>query len=205
MANEYATPAELKATLELSDYSFADADIELALTAASRAVEHIANRRFYQDPDAQQKRYYTPDDPCVLRIDDVIELTSVRTDDDGDGVFETTWQPTDYVIEPLNAPTDGKPWTTLRVHPHSPLVFPCVPRSVEVTGRFGWPAVPEPIKEATIILATRLLRRAREAPFGVVGLPALEGGFDGAARVAAADPDVIGLVRPYARNRIVVA
>jgi hypothetical protein len=76
-----------------------------------------------------------------------------------------------------------------------------LPSSVAVTGQFGWPAVPAQVIEATTILATRLLRRAREAPFGVVGL-----GIDGAAvRISRFDPDVGFLLDPLVKGSGVLA
>jgi hypothetical protein len=37
-----------------------------------------------------------------------------------------------------------------------------------VTGQFGWSTSPEDIKAATSILAAKLFKRVREAPFGIV-------------------------------------
>jgi hypothetical protein len=81
------------------------------------------------------------------------------------------------------------------------LYFPtCFPRSVRVTGQFGWSEVPEAVKSATVILATKLVRRAREAPFGVVSI-----GLDGGAmRIARTDPDVMFLLGEYIQNPIAV-
>jgi hypothetical protein len=59
--------------------------------------------------------------------------------------------------------------------------------------------VPAQVKEATSILAARLIRRMREAPFGVV----VVGGIDvgAAARIARVDPDVRFLLEPFTRWR----
>ena len=70
-----------------------------------------------------------------------------------------------------------------------------------MTGVFGWSEVPAPVKQATTIMATRLLRRAREAPFGVVGL-----GLDNApVRIAKIDPDVAFLLNPFVKGGGVLA
>lgn len=204
MANEYATSSELKATLAMTGESFADADIALALTAASRGIDNVCGRRFWADEDADQVRYYNPEAPGCLRIDDLVELTELATDPAGDGSFENVWTlNTDVILEPLNAPADGRPWTELRAHPLGAYRFPCgYPRSVRVTGKFGWAAVPDQVKEATLILASKLMRRAREAPFGVVAVGLEQGG---AMRIARADPDVMFLIGSFIRNRIAVA
>lgn len=195
MANEYATVNELKATLELSGQSFADDDITLALTAASRAVDRHTRRRFWVDADADQVRYYTPADAAHLLIDDLVTLTALAGDDAGDGTFTESWTlNTDFVLEPLNAAADGEPYTAIRVHHNGSRYFrPGHVRSVRVTGKFGWAVVPDEVKQATKIVAAKLVKRAREAPFGVVGF-----GMDGAAvRIVGQDPDVIGLLQPF--------
>lgn len=202
MANEYAELGEMKATLELVGESFADDDIALALTAASRGIDNVCGRRFWLDEDNTSVRYYSPDDECELALDDIVDLQELATDPGGDGTFEETWTVnTDYILEPLNAADDGWPYTCARRHPLSGLYFPtCYPRSVRVTGQFGWSAVPESVKSATVILATKLVRRAREAPFGVVSI-----GLDGGAmRIARTDPDVMFLLGEYMLHRIAV-
>lgn len=202
--NLYATSAELKATLELTGATFADPDIALALEAASRGIDRLCGRRFYPDPDANQTRYYTPEHPGLLRIDDLITLTSLATDPASDGTFADTWTlDTDFVLAPLNAQADGEPWTEIHVRRTGSYRWACgAGRSVRVTGRFGWAAVPVGVKQATVIVASKLMRRAREAPFGVIAV-GLESG--GAMRIARSDPDVMFLVGDLIRTRVAVA
>lgn len=204
MANEYAGLEEIKATLELTGESFADPDISRALTAASRGIDGLCGRRFWLDTDATSVRYYSPDDSCSLDIDDIVVVTTVETDAGGDGTFEQTWTVnTDYVLEPLNAASDGKPYECLRRHPAGAYYLPTAyPRTVKITGQFGWSAVPPEIKEATIILASKLMRRTREAPFGVISI-GLDSGS--AMRIARTDPDVMFLVGDYMLTPIAVA
>lgn len=196
MANEYATPAELRATLELTGETFADADLTLALAAASRGIDQATGRRFFPDPDANQVRHYSPPAADVLLIDDLVTLTSLNVDTDGDGTFEETWVlNTDFVLEPLNAAADSHPWTRLRTHPLRGKQLPWrYPRSVELTGKFGWDEAPDEIKQATVIIASKLVQRAREAPFGIlVGADSL------AVYIARQDPEVMFLIEPYSR------
>ena len=202
--NNYVGLEEFKTTLEIANETFADPDIVIALTSGSRAVEEMCGRRFWRDANANQVRYYNPSNPELLQVDDVITITSLKTDEGGDGTFENTWVlNTDYTREPLNAATEipVAPWTQLRVHPKSTLYFPTgYPRTVELTGMFGWTAVPTQIKLATSLIAHRLLKRAREVPFGIAGI-----GLDGSAvRIVAQDPDVLALVSPFSR-RVLVA
>jgi hypothetical protein len=199
-ANEYATLEQLKATLEIAGETFADDDLQLALSAASRGIDQACDRRFYPDDDAAQERFYSPESERFMKIDDLFELTSLESGT-GDGSFPDTWtENQDFVLEPLNAPFNSEPWSWIEVPTTATLKLPAdTPRSVKLTGRFGWPEVPAQIQEATVVLASKLMRRAREAPFGVVGL-----GIDGAAvRVARTDPDINFLIDPYRQPSVV--
>ena len=196
ISNVYLELEEFKETLSLDGTTFADGDARKALSAASRAIDNVCGRRFYPDTDANQVRLYTPRSGFV-RIDDLVTLTTFKTDDGGDGTYENTWASTDYVLHPINGPADGVPYTKINRHPSGTYSFPTFyPNSVQVTGKFGWAAAPAPIVDATQILASRLVKRRREAPFGIAGV-----GLDGTAvRIAATDPDVQELVAPYVRS-----
>jgi hypothetical protein len=186
----------------LTGETYADADVAVALEAASRGIDKVCNRRFWADADATQIRYYEPLSRDLVRVDDLVTLTTLATDPGGDGTYEETWTVNiDHVLEPYNAPADARPWELISRHPNGNYLFPVgVPRGVKVTGKFGWAAVPPAIVQATTILASQLVRRAREAPFGIVSI-----GFDGAAvRIARSDPNIMflvnGLIRGTARG-----
>lgn len=203
MSTDYLDSNALKASLDLTNESFADADVSLAITAASRALDNLCHRRFWLDADANQQRYYAARSRRLLEIDDLTVFTALDTDENGDGVYEHNWAPnSDFVLEPVNAAgddgaADGEPFTAVRRHPHSMFSLPArMPRGVRVTGQFGWPEIPAAIQEATGILAARLMRRAREAPFGVIGF-AMEA--TSAVHLARQDPDVTMLASSYIR------
>lgn len=197
----YLTADELKATLEMTGTTFADADVTIAIGAASRAVDTITGRRFWLDEDADQFRYYTPHSIRLLQIDDLVVMTSVAIDRSGNGTFSETWTlGTDYVLEPFNAPVEqpARPYETIRVRRLSGRWFPdCIEQSVQVTGQFGWSAVPDDVTAAAGIIAAKLLRRGREAPFGIVTV-----GIDSGAamHIARMDPDVYTLLHDYTRH-----
>jgi hypothetical protein len=201
-APAYITPDQIKDTLTLAGTSYADQDAARAVNAASRAIDELCNRRFYQDPDSAQARYYTPDSPVLLEIDDLVQITSVQSDDNGDGTFENTWTlNTDYLLEPFNAPADlePQPYRWIRAHPLGHFTLPPWPRSVQVTGMFGWPEIPATIEQATLLIAVRLLTVVRSAPLGII---AFEGG---AIRIARADPTVMQLIGDYITHRSAAA
>lgn len=200
--SNYLTLEEVKESIDLSGTSYRDDDIERALAAAELVIENLCEDRFYQDGTAVA-RYYDPEDSATVKLrPSAATIDSVKVDEDGDGVYETTLAATDYVKWPYNAAADAKPWWELRIHPNSSECFPTAyPQSVEVTAKFGWATTPEAVKQATLILATKLLKR-REAPFGIVAFS-----FDGgdAMRIARNDPDVMGLLGPYMRTRVKTA
>ncbi len=198
LANAYVELEQFKSTADLKETNFMDGDIQLALLAASRAVDEICGRRFYADTDATQIRYYTPTRPDHLYIDDLITLTTLLTDPGGDGTYEDTWTTTDYVLEPLNAAADSEPYTAIRVNPRGSFNFTDLyPKTVKLTGKYGWAAVPSAVSEATTILAGRFLKRSREAPSGDAAALALGGA---AVRLTGKDMEVTALLGPYMRH-----
>lgn len=199
----YVQPEQLKATLEMSGFSYADEDIKAAVRSASRHVENHCNRTFVVPGanDAPTTRYYTPQTGEVILIDDLVELVTLETDQDGDGVFERSWtENTEFFLEPLNSAADGRPYTRLALNTYWPSQsFPSWSRrSVKLTGKFGWPLVPDEVPESVTILATRYLRRKREAPLGVVAV-----GVDGeSVKLSKTDPDVASMLEDYVRELV---
>jgi hypothetical protein len=194
----YVELEQLKSSLELSGQTYADRDLGLAINAASRAIDEATGRRFYLDPDTTQVRYYTPDSLRQLETDDIAVLTGVAIDRGANTYSETWTQGVEYVLEPFNAPADYRPYERIVVRRLSGQWFPAyLERSVKVTGQFGWATLPEPIKAATSILAGKLLRRVREAPFGII-TAGIDQGV--AMRIARTDPDVYALIHDFDRR-----
>lgn len=198
MANEYITSTALKKTLSLTGETYADDDITAAISAASRIIDQACRRRFWLD-SSDQTRYYERTDSNLVVIDDLATLTSVKTDPDGTGTYSETWtQNTDFVFGPPNAAADGVPFVAIHRRSQGNYVLPRGERRIQVIGKFGWAAVPSQITQATTIFAARLLKRAREAPFSVVGL-----GFDGVAvRLPKVDPDIMVLIDGFVRSPV---
>lgn len=163
---KYASLTQLKAALGISD-STDDTRLGNVLDDVSRWVDQYCGRRFYVT-EADETRYFTAELAEVLEAGDVVSVTTLATDEDGDRVYERTWAATDFDLEPFNAALDGKPYTELRTAPNGHYAFPTMRRGVKIVGRFGWPAVPDPVREAVIIQAARIFRR-KDAIFGVVG------------------------------------
>ncbi len=189
----YATTAELKVRIGITDATD-DTVLGAVLEAVSRGIDNHCHRFFYQTA-AGTVRYYTPVAAHEVLIDDCVALTAVATDADGDRTYEDTWAATDYDLLPENAGSTD-PYTYIATAPDGDYRFPRVRKGLKLTGTWGWPAVPAPVKEACLIQAARVFKR-KDAPFGIAGSPEM-----GQMRIGRLDPDVLWLLDVY-RNPVV--
>jgi hypothetical protein len=197
----YVTIDSLKETLSLTGQTNIDPNIGLAIETASRAIDLAAGRRFYLDTT---DRYYTAAwGACDIEIGDTQSVTSVTIDTNGDGSYETTWtQGTDFLLDPVNAPVYGEPYTRLTLRRPGGRRFPTYQNAIKVSGSFGWAVPPVGVRQYAAILAAKLLRRPTDAPFGFV----LSGNDLGTiTRLARTDPDFDILMGPYVNIRQLVA
>jgi hypothetical protein len=204
ITNGYATKNQIKAALRIGTADTVDDDlIDNCAGAASRLIDGYCNRKFWSVGSATS-RAYTAEDDYYCSIDDIAGTAlTLKTSSLADGVFDVTWTVTDYQLEPLNGNLDGLTWSYDKIRAVGDYLFPNVNANygtqalVQVTAIFGWPSVPEPVTQATIIQASRLFKRY-DSPLGVAGF-----GDMGAIRVSRAlDPDVAQLVEPYRRMRL---
>jgi len=192
LTNAYCTLAEVKAALAITD-SIDDVPLEAAIHAASRMIDDYTGRFFYQDGTSQVpvSRYFTPIDPFLLAIDDIITVTEVAIDEDLGQTYGTVFAASDFFKEPINNPRRG--WPFSRLLAIGAYIFPSnLPQSVRVKGVWGWSAVPYEVQAATQMQASRIFSR-RQSPFGIAGSPDL-----GTVRLSARlDADVEALLRPF--------
>src|SRR3954469_6115605 len=191
MATLYANVDDLKDRLGIGLNDARESTLNQAIAAASRWVEsQLGGRRFYA---TSQTRYYTIDRPMhygydaglgygggvwavqsstwgagsALRIviDDAVSVTSVATDQDGDGTYETGGTVgTDYWVGPRNAPSKSQPYRTInRNLAVGRYGFPSWEDSIQVTASFGYSTtVPEEIRELTLAVAELYSRDVME-------------------------------------------
>jgi len=130
-----------------------------------------------------------------------VSVTSFKIDRDGDGVYEETWtQGTDYALEvapgKYNVSGKGEQWPyTGAVVITGGKLFPFTWMwshldRIQVTGVYGWPAVPLNVKNASLIVAAQLFR-IKDSVFGVAGF-----GEFGVVRIQS-NPQVMWLLRRY--------
>ena len=77
-----------------------DDELFQLLLAISALVDSYCNRHFYA---LTTTRTFDGPADTQLTIPDLISATSVKSDDDDDGTYETTWATTDYQLVPLNS------------------------------------------------------------------------------------------------------
>ena len=192
----YVALSELKSALGITS-STDDAFLNLAIGAAETAINDLCGRKFTADGSASARIYRAQ--PYICVSDDISTLTGlvVKTDTNADGTFDQTWASSDYQVEPLNNLVKGRSVNNLRAV--GDYLFPVYGdglASVEVTANWGWPAVPDPIEQATLMMASRLYGR-KASPMGVIGV-----GDFGPVRISRSDPDVAHMLMDYRRAGI---
>lgn len=155
-----------------------DTQIENVIEAVSRTIDQVLTKRrgvmtrFYTTASDETRIYRARfEDLCV--IDDLLTVTSVKTDTTGDGTYDTTL--TAYRQLPVNNGLDtDEPSYALGINPGG-TSFSLLPYGVEVVGTFGFSteaAQPDAINEACFLAASRLWAR-RDSLFGLSGTTAI--------------------------------
>lgn len=186
----YTSQALVKAYLGIpSSTSSENTAIDNAIAAADAEIDQITGRTFVV-PSGATAKTFIPYDDYTLYVDDVAQLTGlvVKEDTTLDGTYDTTLTiTTDYVVNGNSAPyrvikrVDGDTW------PRDRYGRP----TVEVTAFYGYGmAVPDQIKQCSLVIAARLYQR-RSSPLGFQA-----GSVDvGFVRISRTDPEVIALLR----------
>ena len=191
----YATLSDVKAALRITD-NVDDSLLEISIEAASREIDGWCERVF---TSSTATRIYRPTDVFSVDVDDLQSITTLKTDSDGDGVFDVTWETTDYQLNPLNGIAGGISTPYTQVRATGEYLFPIYePRnvnaneaSIQINGVWGWASIPTAVKQACIILSMRQFKRY-DSPTGVMGFGDL-----GVMRVGRVDPDVEKLLMPF--------
>lgn len=192
ITNGYATLAEVKAVLRITDNTD-DVLLENEIESASRRVDGYCGRFFYQTSSTSVNIYprdlFLVDFPADLATSSV----TIKIDSAGNGTYTTTLtQGVDYILQPTDAAIRSRPYRSARMVGGKtfPLfVSPSFP-TVQVAAVWGWSAIPDDVRAATILLTIRQFARLNAA-LGVVGFA------DMAVQVRAVDPDVRDLLSPY--------
>lgn len=201
ITNGYATLALVKTAARVTD-NIDDTLFELAIESSSRLIDGHCQRHFYVT--GSESRYYAADNSFACTIDDVAGTAiTVETSSGIDGVYDQTWESTDFQLQPLNRVSAGLKFPVNKLIATNNYLFPIDPigeAAVKVTASFGFgTAVPTDVQQACVLMSLRQFKRY-DSPLGVAGF-----GDAGAVRVSRIDPDIQSMLAPYRRNVVGVA
>jgi hypothetical protein len=172
ITDPYATVEEYKARIGKSSAGDDEALLEI-LKAISRLIDRECGRFFGQDA-AVVVRLYDGNGQSRLYIDDVVTTTAlvVKVDLDGDydfdGADETLTVGTHFWLGPANADKgpEAMPFRYLEIVPNNGWLslWPTQARAVQITAKFGWPAVPGAIREATVMITHEIADVQKAGP-----------------------------------------
>ena len=198
MANEYITTDDAGSYLGVNQENAAM--VTDTVEAVSRLIDNYVGDHFWQT-EASTARTFEPDHAGILRFgpfNPLLTLVSIKHDTAGDLTFATTLTSSQYRLFPLNpaAAPESRPYRGFETVNYSLTLHTInarpVVRQVEVTGTWGWSAVPAGVKAACRLQVARVFKR-QDSPLGVAGM-----GDFGAVRVPSKlDPDVRQLLDPY--------
>ena len=202
IVNGYCTLAELKTYLGLSG-SGQDDNLENAIEGASREIDQYTGRIFYQTD--RQDNFYTPNNFFMQEVDDISTVSGlvVKLDTTDDGTHDKTLtKDTDFALLPVNvsnALDQNQPYTHIKIldNRSSERFDPDIFNNIKVTARFGFSSVPDAIKQATFLQATRLFKR-KDSPFSVYGNPETGTG----ELFNKFDPDALKLIKGYSKRKL---
>ena len=204
VVNGYTTLAELKSYIGLSG-SGQDTNLENAINSASRQIDAITGRFFYQT--SSESKFFTPVNVLFLEVPDISTPSGlvVQLDTTDDGSYDTTLTiNTDFYLKPIDAgnQVDGEefaPITEIAILDtrSSERFDPTIVKNVKVTAQFGYSAVPKAIKQATLIQGLSLFKR-KDAPFNILGNEQT-GQIELFNKF---DPDARELIKGYIKNKL---
>ena len=157
-----------------------------ALAAAEQMVNAHCHRVFVVAGATATARVFVPSSAEMLRVDDFVEATAISND----GTSVTA----DYQLEPLNgidAAGNAVPYHQL-VRTSGSWTRDGKRATVTVTARWGWPAIPDAVKEALLIFAKDIAWQ-RELKGDVAGFSDF-----GAVRIRS-NPLAAGLLHDFVR------
>jgi hypothetical protein len=201
----YCTPEALKSRAGITD-SLDDREILGVCRAISRWIDQHCfggQGHFYRHT---MTRHFQASNPYCLETPPLVSVATLKTDESGDGTFETTWTTADYQLRPIDAPNEleAEPYTSVQAV--GSLTFPTLYQwagntrreRVQIAGVWGWPAVPEPVSEAARIICTDFAQLPG-MKWGTIGY-----GDYGAIRARVSGP-AMQMLAPYQLHPVLIA
>lgn len=190
---DYATAQELNDYVRIPDLDDVDA-LALAVSAASRAVDRYTHRQFGQVAAVELRQYSATWNRrrgrWTVELDDLQDVTGLTV--------TVTAVTVTFTLEPINAVDIGRPYERLVIDDASASKLKGLDGEVAATAKWGWTAVPDEVKQATLLQGSRFAAR-RQAPFGIAGSP--DSGSE-MRLLAKVDPDVGVALCDFVRDRV---
>lgn len=191
--NSYATVDILKsaAVLDIAG-SEDDERLLMLLESVSRQVDFYCNRHFFAQRAAM---VFDGDGSTALSVPDLVSVDTdgLVTDEDGDRIFESVWDKSDYLLNPANADPGGghdlsSPYTGVEVDTEAGAksAFPVGTRRVRIAGEWGY---------------WRRMRRASETVSNALDADADEIEVSGGTDVGAGHTLLLGAEQIYVLSR----
>ena len=204
ISNGYCTLAELKTYTGLSG-SGQDDNLENAIESASREIDAICGRFFYQT--GSEAKTFTPKYTTYIEVPDISTPSGLAllldTTDDGTHNKTLTIN-TDFYTKPLDA---GNEVVGVQYQPITEIAIldtrsserfdTSIVKQIKITCQWGWSAVPHSIRQATFLQATRLWKR-KDSPFSTYGNPETGTG----ELFNKFDPDALKLIKRYIKKTL---
>ena len=195
----YITPEALKSRAGITD-SADDRELLGVCRSVSRWIDEHCDRVFARRTVTVQLDICGP---YSIQTPDFVSVTTLKTDDNADGTFETTWSASDYEAQPVNAALEVQPRPYTSIAAVGTRLFPVTytgygrrPRA-QLVGVLGWPSLPSPVQQAAGLLGADYLA-AVGMKFGVMS-------FDGYAVRARMNGAALEMLRPYRRHPVLMA
>jgi hypothetical protein len=178
-ARVYTTRPEVKERLSIPlAKTQHDGILDGKIRTASRMIDQDCQRHFWKVTETRALAAADPYRVRLLEFMDLVSVTTLKTDAGGDGTFEQTWTAADYQLlcdgdsPNINAGPEPRPYTRIRAV--GSLRFPIGSGAgrfnlVEITGTWGWPQVPDDIREACEVAAAELFA-LKDTTFGAAGV-----------------------------------
>lgn len=201
ITNGYLTTEEARTYVGLNQSANTEDVLDDVVTSVSRLIDRHTGRHFYQQT-ATARTFDTEDGYCVKfgPFNDLVSVTTVKVDANEDGAFETTLSGSAFQLLNLQGkvpPSAPVQWPSEQLVMLGGQTLPYLSTTgrrglIEITGTWGWPAVPAEVKQACRIIVAEVFK-LKEAPLGVAGFNEF-----GSLRVGSRLPArAVDLLAPY--------
>lgn len=198
IGDPYVSLEELKGYLNMSGKDQYDDALSDALSSVTTEIESKCNRQFNRTDTASQRSYY-PESVRLAKVHDFYVRTDLVVTFRGNALVEDT----DFELQPLDGVVDNQSgWPFWKIKLLSGRRFTSYLNEggapLKVTARWGWSAVPSPVKQACMIMAAETFQ-LKDAPLGVAGMDTF-----GALLRVRDNPMACNKLAPYVRDRFLV-